>query len=68
MAIMVMKTYQHKSFVIFLLELGFEVDFVLKVVYLVQFHMLIQYGGDRGGSEIYHLLDGDLLTRLYFFP
>jgi len=33
----------------------------------VQFHMLIQYGGDKGGSEIYHLLDGDLLTRLYFF-
>lgn len=51
----------------FLLELGFEENFVLKVVYLVQFHMLIQYGGDRGGSEIYHLLDGDLLTRLYFF-
>ncbi|EAZ83904.1 AAA family ATPase [Lysinibacillus fusiformis] len=51
----------------FLLELGFEEDFVLKVVYLVQFHMLIQYGGDQGGSEIYHLLDGDLLTRLYFF-
>lgn len=51
----------------FLLELGFEKNFVLKVVYLVQFHMLIQYGGDKGGSEIYHLLDGDLLTRLYFF-
>ena len=51
----------------FLLELGFEENFVLKVVYLVQFHMLIQYGGDKGGSEIYHLLDGDLLTRLYFF-
>lgn len=51
----------------FLLELGFEENFVLKVVYLVQFHMLIQYGGDRGGSKIYHLLDGDLLTRLYFF-
>ena len=51
----------------FLLELGFKEDFVLKVVYLVQFHMLIQYGGDRGSSQIYHLLDGDLLTRLYFF-
>lgn len=51
----------------FLLELGFEKGFVLKVVHLVQFHMLIQYGGDRGESQIYHLLDGDLLTRLYFF-
>lgn len=51
----------------FLLELGFEKEFVLKVVHLVQFHMLIQYGGNRGGSQIYHLLDGDLLTRLYFF-
>ncbi|KOS61155.1 AAA family ATPase [Lysinibacillus agricola] len=51
----------------FLLELGFEEDFVLKVVKLVQFHMLIQYGGDKGSSEIYHLLDGDLLTKLYFF-
>ncbi|KOY80195.1 hypothetical protein ADM90_22990 [Lysinibacillus macroides] len=51
----------------FLFELGFKEDFVLKVVYLVQFHMLLQYGGDRGSSQIYHLLDGDLLTRLYFF-
>ncbi|MGE7675233.1 AAA family ATPase [Lysinibacillus sp. NPDC094403] len=51
----------------FLLELGFEEEFVLKVVNLVQFHMLIQYGGDKGSSKIYHLLDGDLLTSLYFF-
>ncbi|WP_042478916.1 AAA family ATPase [Bacillus ndiopicus] len=51
----------------FLCELGFDMDFVLKVVHLVQFHMLIQYGGDRGGSQIYHLLDGELLTKLYFF-
>lgn len=51
----------------FLLELGFDRDFVLKVIHLVQFHMLIQYGGDKGSSQIYHLADADLLTKLYFF-
>ncbi|MDM5330444.1 AAA family ATPase [Neobacillus sp. CF12] len=51
----------------FLTELGFKKEFVLKVVNLVQLHMLISFGGDRGASEIYHLIGEEELTKLYFF-
>lgn len=51
----------------FLMELGFEKEFVLQVVNLIQLHMLIAFGGDEGASEIYHLVGGDALTKLYFF-
>lgn len=48
-------------------ELGYDEAFVLKVVHMVSFHMEILHGGDAGASNIYHLLGGDLLARLYFF-
>lgn len=50
-----------------LYELGFETSFIHDVVNLVQLHMLISYGGDKGASDIYHLVGGDMLTKLYFF-
>lgn len=48
-------------------DLGYEDDFVLHVVHLVEFHMDILHGGDAGASNIYHLLGEDLLAELYFF-
>lgn len=51
----------------FLNQLGFDKDLVKQVVELVQLHMLISFGGDEGASEIYHLLGGEMLTKLYFF-
>lgn len=50
-----------------LTALGFEKAFVLQVVNLVQLHMLISFGGDKGASDIYHLVGGEALTNLYFF-
>jgi len=50
-----------------LMELGFDQQLVKDVVGIVQMHMLINYGGDQGASEIYHLLGDDLLTKLYIF-
>lgn len=51
----------------FLTELGFENKFVMEVVNIVQLHMLINFGGDEGASDIYHLVGGEALTDLYFF-
>jgi len=51
----------------FLTELGFDEALVEKVVQIVQLHMLIQYGGNSGASEIYHLVGADMLTNLYEF-
>ncbi|MEI5906644.1 AAA family ATPase [Bacillus spongiae] len=51
----------------FLNELGFEKDFVLKTIGLIEMHMKIAYGGESGASEIYHLLGDENLWKLYFF-
>lgn len=51
----------------FLYELGFEEAFIQQVLDIIQLHMLISFGGDRGASEIYHLIGGEQLTNLYFF-
>ncbi|MGM1049719.1 MAG: AAA family ATPase [Bacillota bacterium] len=48
-------------------ELGYDQDFILKVVNIVSFHMEILHGGDAGASKIYHLLGEDLLAQMYFF-
>ncbi|MFP3728089.1 AAA family ATPase [Priestia filamentosa] len=51
----------------FLTELGFEADMVMKVANLIQMHMKINYGGEEGANEIYHLLGDEMLWKLYFF-
>jgi len=51
----------------FLLEAGFDSSFVSDVVHLIDMHMLINYGGEEGANQIYHLLGADQLTNLYFF-
>lgn len=51
----------------FLYELGFEEEFIFQVIGIIEMHMKIAYGGESGASEIYHLLGGDLLTKLYIF-
>ncbi|GJM68675.1 hypothetical protein HMSSN036_08910 [Paenibacillus macerans] len=48
-------------------ELGYDDDFILRVVNMVSFHMEILHGGDAGASRIYRLLGGHLLAELYFF-
>lgn len=51
----------------FLMELGFDAETVMKVANLVQMHMKINYGGEEGANEIYHLLGDEMLWKLYFF-
>ncbi|PEL14387.1 AAA family ATPase [Bacillus sp. AFS017336] len=51
----------------FLSELGFEEEFIQAVLGIIEMHMLINYGGNEGATEIYHLLGDDLLAKLYFF-
>lgn len=51
----------------FLLEAGFDTSFVCDVVHLIDMHMLINYGGEEGANQIYHLLGAEQLTNLYFF-
>lgn len=51
----------------FLTELGFSETFVLSVIGIVEMHMKINFGGNEGATEIYHLLGEDLLSKLYFF-
>ncbi|MEH7514653.1 hypothetical protein V7146_18220 [Gottfriedia acidiceleris] len=51
----------------FLTELGFEDEMIQAVVGIIEMHMLINYGGNEGATEIYHLLGDELLAKLYFF-
>lgn len=51
----------------FLTELGFEDEMIQDVVGIIEMHMLINYGGNEGATEIYHLLGDELLAKLYFF-
>jgi putative nucleotidyltransferase with HDIG domain len=51
----------------FLRELGFDDDFIHSVIGIVEMHMKINFGGNEGATEIYHLLGEDLLSKLYFF-
>lgn len=62
--------HEHVSSLIalnFLLELDFTKDFIFDVIKIIEFHMLISYGGKEGESEIYHLCGTETLVDLYFF-
>lgn len=48
-------------------SLGYDDDFVLDVASRTEMHMEIMHGGDAGASNVYHLLGGDLLAKMYFF-
>lgn len=49
----------------FLKEFGFDDEFILKVVFIIQMHMYINFGGPNAQSTIYHLIGEDLLSKLY---
>ena len=48
-------------------SLGYDDKFVLDVASRTEMHMEIMHGGDAGASNVYHLLGGDLLAKMYFF-
>ncbi|MEJ8303298.1 AAA family ATPase [Saccharibacillus sacchari] len=48
-------------------SLGYDDDFVLDVASRTEMHMEIMHGGDAGASNVYHLLGGELLAKMYFF-
>ncbi|OWA33363.1 phosphohydrolase [Saccharibacillus sp. O16] len=50
-----------------LTELGYSEDFVQDVAGRTEMHMEILHGGDAGASNIYHLLGGERLAKMYFF-
>lgn len=47
--------------------LGYGDDFVLDVTARIETHMEILHGGDAGASNLYHLLGGEMLARMYLF-
>ncbi|NGZ77081.1 ATP-binding protein [Saccharibacillus alkalitolerans] len=47
--------------------LGYSDDFALDVAGRIECHMEILHGGDAGASNIYHLLGGEKLAKMYFF-
>ncbi|WP_246369828.1 AAA family ATPase [Saccharibacillus deserti] len=47
--------------------LGYSDDFTLDVAGRIECHMEILHGGDAGASNIYHLLGGEKLAKMYFF-
>jgi len=48
-------------------SLGYDDKFVLDVASRTEMHMEIMHGGDAGASNVYHLLGGELLAKMYFF-
>ncbi|MDO3410352.1 AAA family ATPase [Saccharibacillus sp. CPCC 101409] len=48
-------------------ELGYDDGFALDVASRTELHMEILHGGDAGASNIYHLLGGEMLAKMYFF-
>lgn len=48
-------------------SLGYDDKFVLDVASRTEMHMEILHGKDAGASNVYHLLGGDLLAKMYFF-
>ena len=62
--------HEHVSSLItlnFLLELEFDKEFIVDVIKIIDFHMLMSYGGKEGENEIYHLCGTETLVDLYFF-
>jgi len=51
----------------FLMELGFEWEFIEKVLMITEFHMKMLHGGEEAAREIYHYCGDEMLTKLYFF-